>query len=192
MTFKRRSFRLAVALVPILGVGRPLPAQSATSTVSGIIRYTFDPNPKEIKPKMYNWEIRLNEADSKAGAYAIVQVTRPTAGAAGADSVNPVIDSKVIVPGQDLIIDFNLYVGDKTPKENMGRQGNSGEPVIFSGVGTGNGASSWVVFPGATIERATPSPAGTPLRNGKLTLIRYLVRNARGTEFQTDVILQRK
>jgi len=185
--------RSSLTLVPVLLfalVARPLSAQSAASPVSGIIRYTFEPNPKEIKPKMYNWEIRLHGADSQ-GAYEVVQVTRPTTGAAGADSISRIIDAKVIVPGQDGAIDFNLYIGDKTPKENMGRQGNSGEPVIFSGVGTGNGASSWVVFPGAIIERATPAAAGTPLANGKLILIRFLVRNARGVQFRTEVVLRR-
>jgi len=167
---------------------------SAQTEASGIVSYVYEANPKEIKPKMYNWEIRLNQADSHAGAYEIIQMTRPTrVNAKEADLVPQVlVESKVITPGQDGAVHFNLYVGDKAAKENMGRRGNSGQPIIFSGVGTGNGASNWIVFPGAKIERVLPSPKGTRLLDGKLSLIQFIVSDDRGEEFQTDVLLRRK
>jgi hypothetical protein len=167
---------------------------SAQTDVSGIVSYRFEPNPSEIKPKMYNWEISLNQADSHTGAYEVIQLTRPTtANAKAADVVAQVlVESKVLTPGQDGVVHFNLYVGDKTPKENMGRRGHSGEPIILSGIGTGNSGSSWIVFPGAKIERAVPSPKGTPLVNGMLMLIQFIVNDDHGEQFQTDVLLKRK
>jgi hypothetical protein len=185
--------RLACTLVAVTAHGT-LDAQSPPGAVSGIVSYVFEANPQEITPKMYNWEIRLSAADSRAGAYEIVQVTRSVlAGAPGSDTVvSSVIDSRVIVAAQDGAIDFKLYVGDKVPKANMGRRGSSGEPIIFSGIGTGTGASSWIVLPGAKVERATPAVSGTPLVDGRLTLIRYLVSNERGAQFQTEVVLRRK
>jgi hypothetical protein len=143
---------------------------------------------------MYNWEISLNQADSRTGAYEVVQMTRPTGGnAKGADVVPQVlVESKVITPNQDGVVHFNLYVGDKTPKENMGRRGHSGQPIIFSGIGTGNSASSWIVFPGAKIERVVPSPKGTQLVNDTLSLIQFIVSDDRGEQFQTDVVLRRR
>jgi hypothetical protein len=179
---------VAALLVSVLA--RP----HAQADVSGIVSYLYEPNPSEIKPKMYNWEITLNQADSHNGAYEIIQMTRPTGATAKAADVVPqvLVESKVITPGQDGVVRFNLYVGDKTPKENMGRRGHSGQPIIFSGIGTGSSASSWIVFPGARIERAVPSPRGTPLVNGKLSLIQFIVKDDRGEQFQTDVILVRK
>ena len=167
---------------------------SAQTEVSGIVSYLYEPNPMEIKPKMYNWEVRLNQADSHTGAYEIIQLTRPT-GAIGkaADAVPQVlVESKMIRPNRDGVVDFNVYVGDRTPKENMGRQGHSSQPIIFSGIGTGTGASSWVVFPGAKIGRVVPSRRGTRLLDGKLSLIQFIVTDDRGEQFQTDVVLRRK
>jgi hypothetical protein len=181
------------------GLGSELSAQPAQTAVSGIVSYVFEPNPQEIKPKMYNWEIKLNQADSKAGVYEIIQITRPAkAHVTAANAVSDVlIPSKVILPGRVgavnvNLVNFNLYVGDKAPHQNMGRRGNSGQPIILSGIGTGNGASSWVVFPGAKIERVLPSVSGTRLSHGKLRLIQFIVSNDRGEQFQTDVILRRK
>lgn len=185
---------LVSALASTLSGLSALSAQTASSSVSGIVSYVFEANPKEIKPKMYNWEVKLNPADSKSGTYEIAQITRPIGVAAsGAEPVtNILIESKAIMPASDGAIDFNLYIGDKTPKENMGRRGNSGEPIIFSGRGTGTGASSWIVFPGATIARATPSVVGTTMSDGKLLLIRFLVSDDHGGQFQTDVVLRRE
>ncbi len=175
-------------------IGSMLATPSAQTEVSGIVSYRYEPNPREIKPKMYNWEVRLNRADSHGATYEIVQITRPTkAHATTTDSASQVlVESKVITPGQDGTVDFHLYVGDKTPKENMGRRGRSGQPIIFSGIGTGNGASSWIVFAGAQIERVVPSPTGTRLLDGTLSLIQFVVRDERGEQFQTDVVLRRK
>jgi hypothetical protein len=189
-----KAFRLAAIVTALAG---PVAAPSALigqSPVSGIVNYIYDANPKEIKPKMYNWEVKLNGPDSRAGPYEIVQITKPVQRPGGpAEPVTDVlIESRMIVPGSDSVIHFDLYVGDKTPKENMGRRGNSGEPIIASGRGTGKGASSWIVFPGANIDKATPSVAGTSLSNGTLPLIRFLVSNDQGERFETDVVLRRK
>ena len=167
---------------------------SAQTEISGIVSYLYEPNPGEIKPKLYNWEIRLNQADSHAGAYEIVQIARSSRAGGKAPDVAPqvLVESNLITPGQDGAIHFNLYVGDKTPKENMGQRGHSGQPIIFSGVGTGKAASSWIVFPGATIERVVPSPGGTRLLDGRLSLIQFIVSNDRGEQFQTEVVVRRK
>ena len=191
LAVSRRKWMYAFVAVPL---GSLLASPVAQTEVSGIVSYLYEPNPREIKPKMFNWEIKLNQADSHAGAYEIVQVTRPTqANAKAADVVSQVlVESKVITVGQDGAVNFNLYVGDKTPKENMGRRGNSGQPIILSGIGTANGASSWIVFPGAKIERVVPSPTGTRLSDGTLNLIQFFVSDDRGQHFQTDVVLRRK
>jgi hypothetical protein len=170
----------------------PLAAQSTSPPASGVVSYVFDPNPQEIKPKMYNWEIRLTESDGKA-LYEIVQATTPVGvgGVKGKIVVTPLIESKLIVPGPDGATNFHLYIGDKVPKRNMGRVGDTGEPIIFSGAGTGKAASTWIVLPGDAIDRVSPAVAGTRLTDGTLTLIRFVVRNDRGAQFQTDVVLRR-
>jgi hypothetical protein len=143
---------------------------------------------------MYNWHIKLNESDSRSGTYEIAQITTPTkSDPATADAASTVlVDSKIIVPNQEGIIDFNLYVGDKEPKQNMGRRGDVGQPIIFSGIGTGKAESSWIVLPGAKVDRVVSSGKGTALSNGRLNLIEFTVTNGGGEKFQADVILRRK
>jgi len=175
-------------------LGSAVASPSAQPEVSGIVSYLYEPNPREIKPKMYNWEVRLSPVDSQGAAYEIIQITRPMKAPARASDVasQVLVESKAITPGEDGAVDFNLYVGDKTPKENMGRRGRSGQPIILSGIGTGNSASSWIVFAGSRIERVVPSPRGTRLMDGTLILIRFIVIDERGEQFQTDVVLRRK
>jgi hypothetical protein len=142
---KITGFHILVALL-VIGLGNAL---SAETNISGIIEYVYERNPREIKPKMYNWEIKLNEADSRNGSYEIVQITKsnkadPKASTAAVPIV--LVESKMIVPNQDGIIDFKLYVGDKEPKQNMGRRGNIGQPFIFSGIGTAKAESLGLFF----------------------------------------------
>jgi len=176
------------------GMARPFAAMSAETDFSGIVSYVFEPNPQEIKPKSYNWEITLTKSDSQSGVYEIVQITRPTS--TNSKGVGPVesvlVESKMISANSDGVVDFNLYVGDKTPKENMGRRGHVGEPIIFSGRGTGKGASSWIVLPGSTIGQVVPTTKGTRLSNGSLGLLRFTVSDDRGEQFQVDVVLRRR
>jgi hypothetical protein len=168
--------------------------EPAGADFSGIVSYAFEPNPQEIKPKMYNWEIKLSQADSRNGAYEIVEIVKPEKADAKAAGAAPdvLIDSKMIGVNQDGFIDFNLHIGDKEPKQNMGRRGYSGQPIIFAGLGTAKGESSWIVFPGAKIERVVPSVKGTPLTDGRVGLIQFIVSNDRGERFQADVVLRRK
>jgi hypothetical protein len=168
--------------------------KSEESSFSGISEYSFEPSPQEIKPKMYNWEIKLNRPDSRNGTYEIAQITTlKKSGSMAADSTTTVlVDSKIIVPNQDGIIDFKLYVGDKEPKQNMGRRGNIGQPIIFSGIGTANAQSGWIILPGTKVDQVVPSGKGTPLLNGRLSLIQFTVTNDGGETFQADVILRRK
>jgi hypothetical protein len=176
------------------GLGSSFVEKSAGADFSGIVEYAFEPNPQAIKPKMYNWEIKLNGADSRKGLYEIVQITKPgKPGAKAADTAPDVlVESRMITPNREGIIDFNLYVGDREPKQNMGRRGNCGQPIIFSGKGTGKGASSWIILPGAKVDRVVPSGKGTRLSGGELSLIRFRVINDRGEPFQADVVLRRK
>jgi hypothetical protein len=176
--------------------GNPRAINPADTTFSGIVEYVFEPNPnpREIKPRMYNWEVRLNAADSRNGPYEIVQITRPLTAATKARKTETeiLVDAGMIVGNQDGIIPFRLHVGDKEPSKNMNGPGNIGQPIVFSGKGTGKGASSWIVLPGARVDRVTPSGKGTRLSNGRLSLIQYIVTNDRGEKFQADVVLRRK
>jgi hypothetical protein len=176
--------------------GNPRAINPADTTFSGIVEYVFEPNPnpREIKPRMYNWEVRLNAADSRNGPYEIVQITRPLTAATKVRKTETeiLVDAGMIVGNQDGIIPFRLHVGDKEPSKNMNGPGNIGQPIVFSGKGTGKGASSWIVLPGARVDRVTPSGKGTRLSNGRLSLIQYIVTNDRGEKFQADVVLRRK
>ena len=165
-----------------------------SADASGIAGYKLDPDPQEIGIKLYNWEVALTQADSGNGGYEIVQVTRPLPGDPGAGGVTTdvLIDSKSIVPDREGRIAFKLHVGDKKPAENMNAHGNIGQPIVFSGKGTGKGASNWIVLPGANLGPVAPSPSETPLTDGRLCLIQFVVTNAVGKAFHVDVLLQRK
>src|ERR1041385_1284152 len=107
-------------------------AETPGTTFSGIVEYVFEPNPnpREIQPRMYNWEVRLSAADSRKGPYEIVQLTRAltAAGKAPPPEMNVLVDAGMIVANQDGVIPFKLRVGDREPTRNMGRQGNIGQP----------------------------------------------------------------
>lgn len=189
--------RSAVLLAIVLG--SPFAVKSAETNISGIIEYVFEPNPQEVKPKMYNWEIRFNAADSTNGTYEIVQITRPlniNGGNRGTTNiligVSPMSHKEMIVPNEHGIIDFNLYVGEKEPKQNMNEPGNIGQPIIFSGKGTGKAGSDWIVLPGSKVDKVTPSGKGTRVSDGSLSIIQFIVTNDAGQKFQADVMLRRK
>jgi hypothetical protein len=182
-------------LLPLLAAdpSSPVAAQSAETSISGIIEYVFDPNPQEITPKVYNWEIKLNSIDSRTGAYEIVQITKPVRAEPNTQgSASVLIDSRMIVRNTDGIINFKLYIGEKQPKPNMPGPGSMGEPIIFSGRGTGKGESNWIYLPGSKVDRVVPSEKGTKMSDGKLNLIQFIVTKADGEKFQTDVVLRRK
>jgi hypothetical protein len=184
---------MVIALLAMC-LGSQIVAQSAETNINGIVEYIYEWNPQEIKPKMYNWEVMLSAADSRNGTYEIVQITKPVKAdsKAAGSAPNVLIESKVITLNQDGIIDFKLYVGDKEPKQNMGRRGNIGQPIVFSGRGTGNAASNWIVLPGTKVDRVVPFGKGTQLSDGRLSLIQFIVTNDSGEKFQADVILRRK
>ena len=168
--------------------------ESPEPNISGITEYKLESNPQEISPKMYNWEVLLTKEDSKNRSYEIIQTIRPMEESLTENraTTNILIDKKMIVPNQEGNIHFKLYIGDREPTQNMNGPGNIGHPIIFSGRGTGKGASSWIVLPGSKVGQVTPSDKGTPLSEGKLNLIQFVVSNANGEEFQADVILRRK
>jgi hypothetical protein len=194
MKLEKISFWQMLAGLLAVGLGNSFAAKSPETNFSGITEYASEPNPQEISPKMYNWEVKLNKADSQNGAYEIVQITKPRkADSKAVEAATTVlIESKMIVRNQDGIINFNIFVGDKEPKQNMGRRGNIGQPIIFSGRGTGKGESNWIVLPGTKVDQVAPSVKGAQLSNGKLTLSQFIVTNDRGEKFQADVILRRK
>jgi hypothetical protein len=183
-------------LLPLVAVGLPgaFAAQTAGTAFSGIIEYVFDPAPQEITPKLYNWEVKLNSIDSRAGSYEIVQTTRPVRtqpnGLGSTSSV--LIDNPIIVPNQDGIIHFKLYIGERQPKPNMPGPGSMGVPIIFSGRGTGKAESNWIYLPGSKIDGVTPSANGTRMSEGRLNLIQFISTKADGEKFETDVLLRRK
>ena len=98
----------------------------------------------------------------------------------------------MIVPNQDGLIDFKLYIGEKQPKPNMPGPGSMGEPIIFSGRGTGKGESNWIYLPGSKVDNVIPAVKGTGMSDGKLNLIQFIVTKADGEKVQTDVVLRRK
>jgi hypothetical protein len=176
------------------GMVRPFAAMSPVADFSGIVSYVFEPNPREIKPKMYNWEVTLSKVDSQSGDYEIVEITRPKkSNSKGVDPAqNVLVESTTIVANQDGVVDLNLYVGDKAPKEKKGQRGHAGEPIIFSGRGTGKGESSWIVLPGSKIGQVVPTTKGTRVSDGRLGLIQFTVSDDHGEQFQVDVVLRRK
>ena len=171
---------------------RPNKTEVLKPDVSGIVNYTFEPEPEKISPRMYNWELILTEADSRNAAWEIVQVTQPSADTPRSDPAvtKTLIDSKMIVPDQNGKIHFMLHAGNKEPTLNMGAPGNVGHPIIFSGRGTGKGASSWIVLPGSKIQQVFPAKTGTRLVDGTLRIIRFVGFNNAGDRFQSDVILR--
>ena len=98
----------------------------------------------------------------------------------------------MIVTNQDGIIDFKVYIGEKQPKPNMPGPGSMGEPIIFSGRGTGKGQSNWIYLPGSKLDNVVSSIKGTQMSDGKLNLIQFIVTKADGEKFQRDVVLRRK
>ncbi len=168
---------------------RPSPG----ATVSGVTDYTFEPVPREITPKMYNWEVILTGADSTNGSYEIVQINQHLSeGGTNPATTNVLIDSGMVVPSAAGIIHFKLHVGDKEPKQNMNGPGRLGQPISFSGIGTGKGASNWIVLQGPTVDRVAASGKGTELADGKLVLIRFDLTDTSGEKIQTVVMLRRK
>jgi hypothetical protein len=192
---KRVNICVGTLLLVVLAAewARPVAAGPADPDFSGIVNYLFEPNPQEIKPKMYNWEVSLNKSDSQS-VYEIVQITSPkSTNSKGLDPAQTVlVESRMIASNQDGVVDFNVYVGNKAPKENMGRRGHAGEPIIFSGRGTGRGESNWIILPGSKVEQVVPATKGTRLSDGRLDLIQFAVTNDRGEQFQVDVVLRRK
>jgi hypothetical protein len=190
--------------VLIFGFAVAFNSFSTPAIISGITDYKFEPNPEapaskmfEIAPKMYNWEVILNATDSTNGTYEIVQITTPLKQEAKAsEPVTKILidrnhDSEVMVgTNQNGIAHFRLHIGAKAP-EQLG-QVNTGLSIVFSGIGTGIGASTWIILPGSKIDQATPSDKGTELVDGELNLIRYVVTNDDGKKFQVDVMLCRK
>jgi hypothetical protein len=177
----------------------PFSVKSAETNVSGIIDYKFDPNPQEPAPKMYNWEVMLNAVDSTNGTYEIIQFTKPIKeDAKDSDATTKVLidrdmdNEEMVTTNENGIVHFVIHIGDKEPTQNMNGRGKIGQPLIFSGRGTGKGASTWIVLPGSKVDQTTPSDKGTKFSDGKLNLIRYVVTNGDGEKFQADVLLQRK
>jgi hypothetical protein len=174
------------------GFSSTFAVQPEEANFSGIIEYVFDPNPQEITPKLYNWEIKLNSIDSRTGSYEIVQITKPLRTQPSGPAPRVLIDNQMIVPGQDGIIHFKVYIGEKQPKPNMPGPGSMGEPIIFSGRGTGKGASNWINLPGSKLDSVKPSVKGTRMSDGDLNLIQFIVTKDDGEKFQTEVVLRRK
>ena len=186
----KRVMTIVVLAVALLGCTRQ--DESREADVSGVVNYTFEPEPEGISTKLYNWELMLSEEDSRSATWTIVQVTQPLVDKPqpAAAVTETLIDSEMIVPNQDGHIHFKLHAGEKEPTPNMNGPGNVGHPVIFSGIGTGKGASNWIVLPGSEITEVIPSKTGTRPVDGALRIIRFIGVDAAGARFQSDVILR--
>ena len=194
MTSKKIIRQWILLLLLAAGLRNAFAAQATETSFSGIIEYIFEPNPQEITPKVYNWAIQLNSIDSRTFSYEIVQITKSAKAQPNAreSAPNVLIDNRMIVPNQDGFIRFKLYIGEKQPKPNMPGPGSIGEPIIFSGRGTGKGQSNWIYLPGSRVESVIPSPNGTRMSDGKLNLIQFIVTKTDGEKIQTEVVLRRK
>src|SRR5882724_10319462 len=129
---RENMIRWLMLVAPLaIGLERPFTVDSA-ETSNGIIEYVLEPHPQKIEPNMYNWEVRLNSADSRNGPYEIIQMTKPLqADPLAADSPPKVlVESHMIVPNQDGLIDFKLSVGVKEPIKNMDKPGYIGQPIM--------------------------------------------------------------
>jgi hypothetical protein len=165
-------------------------APVAESTLpSGITDYFYDPNPQKVKPKLYNWEVKLSAADSRKGPYEIIQETRTLADHDSRATGRVLIDPEMIVPNAGGIIDFMLYVGSKQPAGDPDAPGNIGQPIKFSGKSGGTGEANVISLPGSEMDRVIPSGKGTQLADGWLELIQFVASNGHGEKFRTDVIL---
>jgi hypothetical protein len=101
------------------------------------------------------------------------------------------IDPEMIVANANGVIDFMLYVGNKEPAPDPAAKGNIGEPIKFSGKGSGTGETNEIDLPGSEIDRVIPAGKGTQLTGGRLGLIQFIAVNGRGEKFRTDVLLAR-
>ncbi len=189
----------AMALLVASVLATPFNGSCAQSGVSGIVAYSADRNPQDLQPTTHNWEIRLDASDSTNGFYEIVQIDRhldPGAEPRSTTNVliglSPMSQKPLIVPNGNGVIDFKLSIGSKTPESDRNAPRNTGQPLVFSGVGTGKAVSDWVVLPGSKVTKVTPSGKGTKLSNGNLSIVQFLATNDSGAKFQTDVLLQRK
>lgn len=192
------NLRLIGSLFVVI-LGPPLLAEVSETNGNGIIDYKLEPNPQEIEPKMFNWEIMLNAADSTNGTYQIIQISKPLNenARAGETKTKVLIDQDMdreptIARDRRGLIHFMLHIGDKEPTQNMNGPGQIGLPIIFSGKGTGKAQSSWIVLPGRRLDHVAPSGKGTQMSGGQLRLIQFTVVNTGGEKFQTEVILRRK
>ena len=187
-----------MAVLLAWALATPFEANCAQPSVSGIVEYYFEPNPQDTKPKMYNWEIRLNATDSTNGVYEIIQINRrldldaePRSTTNVLIGLSPMNQKPLIVPNGSGVIDFKLCIGNKKPELNLNAPGNLGQPIVFSGIGTGKAASEWVVLPGSKVTKVTPSDKGARLSDGKLSIVQFLVASDSGAKFQIEVLLQR-
>ncbi|PZD73928.1 hypothetical protein C1752_01861 [Acaryochloris thomasi RCC1774] len=168
----------------------PRPAGvSKIETENGVVAYQFEPNSQQFPPKLHNWEVLLNKVDSQ-GRYEIVQITHSLT--SGQTQANVLIPDDMVIPNADGYIHFDLHVGDTEPTQNANGTGNLGHSIIFSGNGTGTGASSSVILPGSSVRAATPSLQGASLSAGQLRLIRYVVTDAVGEDSVVEVVLRRQ
>lgn len=192
----------AMALLVASVLATPFNGSCAQPVVSGIVEYFSDSNPQTIQPTTHNWEIRLDASDSTNGLYEIVQIDRhldPGAEPRSTTNVliglSPMSQKPLIVPNGNGVIDFKLCIGNKKPESDRNaprNTGHTGQPLVFSGVGTGKAVSDWVVLPGSKVTKVTPSGKETKLSDGRLSIIQFLATSDSGSKFQTEVLLQRK
>jgi hypothetical protein len=177
---------VALMTVRLTPVAAPLPGADTAST-SGVTNYAYETNPQKVKPKLYNWEVTLNHADSRGGPYEILQVTSPAFPGSAAQSANVLIAPEMIIPNSTGVIDFMLYLGEKEPARDPA--GYMLQPIKYSGEGSETGAASKVRLPGSSIDQALPAATGTKLIDGRLELIQFITTDDRGKKFRTDVLL---
>lgn len=181
-----------VALIVMFGIHGVPVIQNVNAQVAAekIEIFKFEevkkPNPNNITPRKWNWEIELTPIQSKS-RFRIVQQTN------GKKGLEPEF-TRILFSESELqkssgdVIHFKLYSGDENPTLNMNKKGNVGLGVSFSRVGGGFGTSSWIVLPGRIVKSEVPQQGY--LTNAALLLLSIDTRDSMGNDYKTDLRLE--
>jgi hypothetical protein len=178
---------LAAVVIACLGCVQ----HAAAEETNGIIGFSRCPNPQPITPRKWNWEVKLDKNSSKQHRYQLVQKTEslPRQGQQpGKRTTRILIDTASIVASQRGAIHFKIHTGDERPAPNMNGE-NIGLGLSFSGIGTGKGASNWIVLPGTKILDVSVFEKGS-LQGGVIKFLEFQSQTSNGEKYGSTVSLK--
>jgi len=144
------------------------------------------PDPNQIVPRKWNWEIRLSPSQSQRGFRISQHTVAEKASGSNIDKV--LFDAKDLQKNPGDVIHFRLHTGDDNPSLDMNKKGNIGLGVSFARVGGGYGASGWIVMPGRIVRSQIIKQ--DYLKNGGLPLVSIETVDALGSEYRTELRLE--